>query len=142
MSPDPPGQPGPPETAGKLPKCHPNFGKSERDFEGEWDECDLAEDMPTALDAGVDHSDAWWREDRMIAWVWYPYEVPLDRLGEAHARAAKHGLELTLATGWGAHYYGNTPAVILALSDAHIPEHPQTEDLIRAARKLPHRSKW
>ncbi|MDR3080108.1 MAG: hypothetical protein LBV60_04140, partial [Streptomyces sp.] len=70
------------------------------------------------------------------------YDVPLDRLGEAHARAAKHGLELTLATGWGAHYYGNTPAVILALSDVDIPGHPRTEDLIRAARRLPNRCTW
>lgn len=127
---------------GKLPQCHPNFGKSERDFEGEWLECDLTPDMPKALEAGVDHEDTWWRGDRMVAAVWYPYDVPLDRLGEAYAHAARHGLELTLATGWGAHYYGNTPALILTLRGAGVPDAPRTEDLIREARKLHPRSTW
>ncbi|BBC29108.1 hypothetical protein SGFS_003990 [Streptomyces graminofaciens] len=29
----------------------------------------------------------------------------------ADVRAARHGPHLALHTGWGAHYYGNTPAV-------------------------------
>ncbi|MGW7244286.1 hypothetical protein [Streptomyces sp. NPDC054804] len=42
--------------------------------------------------------------DRMAAYVWYPYDVPLRALGKADVQAARHGLSLTLHTGWGAHY--------------------------------------
>ncbi|MFE9484624.1 hypothetical protein ACFYNM_39350 [Streptomyces spororaveus] len=124
-----------------LPRCHPNFGKSERDYSAPY-ECALTPDMPRALGAGVDHVDAWWLENRMVAWVWYPYEVPLDALGEAHARAAKHELTLSLETGWGAHYYGATPAVILGAPEFTVPESPSISELVKAARKLPHRSSW
>jgi hypothetical protein len=129
---------------GRLPKCHPNFGKSERDFEGHrWDECSLAPDVPSfGGKLKVDHEDSWWMGDRMVAYVWYPYDVPLRELGEADARVARHGLGLTLHTGWGAHYYGNTPAVVLAPDWFKVPYHPRTEDLIRAARQLPHRCEW
>jgi hypothetical protein len=127
---------------GKLPQCHPNFGKSSRDFEGEWDECSLTPDMPRAHDVRVDHEDTWWMGDRMVAYVWYPYDVPLDALGRAHAGAVRHGLSLTSYSGWGAHYYGNTPAIILAPSQFEVPYPPRTEDLIRAARQLPHQCEW
>ncbi|MCY0924012.1 hypothetical protein OS965_38825 [Streptomyces sp. H27-G5] len=126
----------------KLPRCHPNFGKSERDFEMPYRECALSRDMPPAVQAGVDHTDAWWREDRMVAWAWYPYTVPLDTLGEAHARAGKHGLSLSLATGWGAHFYGSTPAVILGSAEFTVPDPPLIQDVVKAARKLPHRAAW
>ena len=63
---------------GKLPQCHPNFGTSERDCEGGWDECFLAWDLPSfGGELKVDHEDAWWVGDRMAAYVWYPYDVPL-----------------------------------------------------------------
>lgn len=128
---------------GKLPQCHPNFGKSERDFEGEWDECALTPDVPSfGGKLKVDHEDTWWVGDRMVAYVWYPYDVPLRELGKADARVARHGLGLTLHTGWGAHYYGNTPALILAPDWYKVPGHPRTEDLIRAARQLPDRCEW
>ncbi|MFF6888993.1 hypothetical protein ACFY9F_38195 [Streptomyces sp. NPDC012421] len=127
---------------GRLPECHPNFGKSERDVEGHWDRCDLSRDMPRFNRVGVDHEDAWWRGNRIIAYVWYPYEVPLVTLGKIGAKTARHGLELNLDTGWGAHYYGNTPALILTPAGAPVPHRPRTEDLIRAARALPHLAPW
>ncbi|GGW84261.1 hypothetical protein [Streptomyces galilaeus] len=78
----------------------------------------------------------------MVAYVWYPYDVPLRELGEADARVARHGLGLTLHTGWGAHYYGNTPAVDSRRTGSRSRTTPRTEDLIRAARQLPHRCEW
>ncbi|TDC15227.1 hypothetical protein E1265_27060 [Streptomyces sp. 8K308] len=127
---------------GKLPRCHPNFGKSERDFEGGPAKCELARDMPRSGGVGVDHEDTWWQGDRMVAYVWYPYEVPLRELGKADERLERHGLGLTLHTGWGAHYYGNTPAIAVTPTWFQMPGHPRTEDLIRAARRRPGRGEW
>ncbi|MFE7332378.1 hypothetical protein ACFU8W_47540 [Streptomyces sp. NPDC057565] len=51
-------------------------------------------------------------------------------------------MSLTLHTGWGAHYYGNTPAVVLTPGWFKVPDQPRTEDLIRAARQRPDRCDW
>lgn len=68
-----------------------------------------------------------------------PYDVPLRSLGKSDARAGHHGLGLTLHTGWDTHCYGNIPTLILTPDWSKVPYHPPAEDLIRAARQLPHR---
>jgi len=125
---------------GSVPQCHPSYGRSERDGET-YDECEVGKDMP-CQDDGVDHADTWWREKRMIAWVWYPYDWSLARLARAERRAGRHGLGLTLEVGWGAHYYGSTPAVILAERGFHAPPSPLIADLVRQARALPGSCDW
>ena len=49
----------------------PNFGKSERDFDGHRRaECSLTPDMASfAGKLKVDYDDSWWMGDRVVAYV-------------------------------------------------------------------------